>query len=358
MALGVNVGIVDTAGSFWRVLREVSPGGIAREAEQSFCVLICGQPGVGKSALRGALNGGEWPSDLTLPYLRVIEGVPADTYGASLCLYVLDASRGLFNDDWQAASFLESRGVPLVYVYNKMDRVADARSFREEARRALGVVADVLAFVEATDAEDVRQNLVPAMLRAAPGLQLALGRRLPAFRDEAAAQVILQTSRVNAEFALLSSLPTSIPLLGVGSAGADMAVLTKNQAMMLLKLAAIYGRSLHSKTQLLVEIAPVVGAAFLWRTAARTAVGLLPGFAAAAPKTLIAFVGTYLVGRGAQHYYRLGQRPSREALERYAREARELARRSLPRIELPARVDFWALLPPGRRDEACGSGAE
>jgi energy-coupling factor transporter ATP-binding protein EcfA2 len=346
------------AGTFWRVLREVSPRGIAHEAEQSFCVLICGQPGVGKSTLRGALNGSRWPSDLTLPYLRVVEGFPTETYGASLCLYVVDASRGLFHDDYQAAAFLESRGVPLVYVYNKMDRVREASSFQEEARRFLGIVANTLAFVEATDAEDVRQNLARAVLRAAPELRLALGRRLPAFRDEAATQVIHETSRVNAEFALLSSLPASVPLLNVGAAGADMAVLTKNQAMMLLKLAAIHERPLDSKLQLFLEISPVVGAAFLWRTAARTAVGLLPGIMAAAPKTLIAFVGTYLVGRAAQHYYRWGRRPSKEALDRYAREARDLARRSLPPIELPPRPNLRALLPPGRQGKANGSGKE
>ena len=334
-------------GSFWRLLREVSPGEIARQAEQSFCVLICGQPDVGKSTLRGALNGGRWPSDLALPYMRVVEGVPSETFGASLCLYVLDASRGPFGDDWRATAYLEARGIPLVYVFNKMDLVRDDDSFQQEARRIFDIISSAVTFVEATDAEVVRQNLVPTMLQAAPDLRLALGRRLPVFRDEAAAQVIRETALVNAEFALLSSLPASIPVVSVGSAASDMLVLTKNQAMMLVKLAAIYGRSLDSKVQLLVEVAPVVGAAFLWRTAARTAVALLPSFAAAAPKTLVAFVGTYLVGRAAQHYYRLGRRPSREALEHYAREAVVLARRSLPRL-VPRRPRpvFHHLLPP------------
>lgn len=355
--MGFGLGTLGTAGSFWRVVREVNPASIEEEAERSFCVLICGQAGAGKATLRGALNGSRWPSDLTLPYLRVVEGEPAETFGASLCLYVVDASRGLLHDGLDVTGFLETRGVPLVYVYNKMDRVPDSAAFRAEAQQTLGAIADVLTFVEATDAESVRANLVPSALRAVPELRLALGRRLPAFRDEAATQVIQEASRVNAEFALLSSLPANIPLLSIGAAGTDLAVLTKNQAMMLLKLAAIYGRSLDSKAQLLVEVAPVVGAAFLWRTLARTLVGLLPGAVAAAPKVLIAYAGTYLVGRAAQHYYRWGHRPSREALERYTQEALAHARQTLRRVELPARPNLRGLLPPGRPGDAAGDTA-
>ena len=164
--------------------------------------------------------------------------------------------------------------------------------------------------------------------------------------------VIHQTSLANAEFALLSSLPANVPLLGLGAAGADVVVLTKNQAMMLLKLAAVYGRSLDSKRRLLAEVAPVVGAAFLWRSLARAAVGLLPGAIAAAPKILVAFAGTYLVGRVAQHYYRFGLRPPREALDRYGEEALALARRMLPRVALPARPNVRGLLGPGRPNGA------
>ena len=69
---------------------------------------------------------------------------------------------------------------------------------------------------------------------------------------------------------------------------ADILVLTKNQAMLVFKLAAIYGRNIDDKIGILKEIMPVIGSAFLWRTAARTAVGLAPAPIAALPKAAIA----------------------------------------------------------------------
>ena len=75
----------------------------------------------------------------------------------------------------------------------------------------------------------------------------------------------------------MSSLPALIPVLGLVLGGmADILVLTKNQAMLVFKLAAIYGRDIDDQIAILKEIMPVIGSAFLWRTAARTAVGLAP----------------------------------------------------------------------------------
>lgn len=343
-------------GSFWRVVREINPAAIVEEAERSFCILICGQPSVGKNTLRGALSASQWPSAATLPYLRVVDGVPEETFGASLALYVVDASRGLYHDDFRAARALAARGVPLICVFNKVDLAPDDPAFLKAARELGLTVADRVAFVKAIDADQVRDSLVPMMLAAAPELRVAMGRRIRLVRDPAAARIVEEASRVNAELALISSVPASIPIVGIGAVGADMVVMTKNQAMMLFKLAAIYGRSLDSKPRLLLEIAPVVGAAFLWRTAARTAVSLLPGLVAAAPKALIAYVGTYLVGMAAQHYYRWGHRPSREALARYAREARAKALRLIPRVQLPSRSDLRGLLERGREDSGQAPG--
>jgi uncharacterized protein (DUF697 family) len=239
-------------------------------------------------------------------------------------------------------------------VYNKLDLVGDRLDFARRARKALEPSAQPLVFVEAVDATSVRRSLAPAMLRAAPDLRLALGRRIPLLRDAAAAQVIDETSRVNAEFALLSSLPANIPLLGIGAVGADFVVMTKNQAMMLVKLAAIYGRSVDSPVRLAAELAPVVGAAFLWRTAARSLIGLLPGIVSAVPKTMIAFVGTSVVGKAAQSYYRFGVKPNRTAIDRYTRDALAAAKRALPKLRRPGAQtadEQPPALPPGDQPE-------
>jgi uncharacterized protein (DUF697 family) len=108
---------------------------------------------------------------------------------------------------------------------------------------------------------------------------------------------------------------------------ADILVLTKNQAMLVFKLAAIHGRNVDDRIAILKEIMPVVGSAFFWRTAARTAVSLAPAPVAAIPKTAIAGGGTYMVGQTARYYYERGDRPppdvlrsfQEDALRRYAR---------------------------------------
>ena len=334
------------ATSFWRILGEIRPGAIRAEAEKSFCILICGEPGAGKRTLRGALVGSRWPTEGTMPYVRIVEATPTDTFGAGLALYVVDATRGLFRSNWDGAARLAAAGIPIVRVYNKLDLVSDPAEFERQARRSLQSVEDPVVFVEAVDATSVRRKLAPDMLRAAPGLRLALGRRLPLLRDEAAAQVIDETSRTNAEFAILSSLPANIPLLSLGTIGADLIVMTKNQAMMLVKLAAVYGRPLDAPFRLAAELAPVVGAAFLWRTVARSLVGLLPGSVSAVPKTLIAYVGTAVVGRVAQTYYRTGVRPTRASIDAYTRDALAAARRALPALRIPGRGKKPEMLPP------------
>jgi uncharacterized protein (DUF697 family) len=173
-----------------------------------------------------------------------------------------------------------------------------------------------------SDPIEVVARLFPAIAASLPHLHLSLGRTLPPFRDSVAANLILETSRVNAEFVLFASLPGSIPVVGqVFQAGADLLVLTKNQVMLILKLAILYGRSHRSKRHTIAEIVPVVGGAFLWRTIARTLVDLLPGFIAALPKTAIAFAGTYVVGNMARYYYSVGRKPTGKVLEKLYQDA-------------------------------------
>ena len=327
----------------WSTVREISPDAIARDAERVFTILICGRAGAGKRTLRAALAGA-MPLDLVTPYVRVVDGVPADTYGASIGLWVADTSAAPDATEWRDALALASRLPTMVYVLNKADRARHLEAIRRTAVTALGSSASGrLVVLSADDARTVNNALTPVLLEAVPELRLAIARRMPVFRDTAARQVILEASRTNAELALVSSLPASVPLVNIAVAGADTIVLTKNQAMLLLKLAALHGRTVSSPFRLIAEIAPVVGASFLWRTIARAAVGLLPGYVSAVPKAAVAYVGTYVVGTAAHYYYRLGVRPSGEVVESYAREASELARQWIAQtapklIEAPSRA--------------------
>lgn len=163
---------------------------------------------------------------------------------------------------------------------------------------------------------------------------VAIARRFPAMRAAATKAEIDEVSMANAQFALVSNIPSLIPFIGgLAAAGADLIVLTKNQVMLVYKLAAIHGRNLDDQVGILQEIAPVVGAGFVWRTLAREASSFLPFASGTIPKVGIAYAGTVAMGRAADFYYRTNRRPSRAQLEQYIRQAQDLAKR----LPLPGR---------------------
>lgn len=169
-----------------------------------------------------------------------------------------------------------------------------------------------------------------AILARVPERAAAFGRHIPAFRAAAVEAIIDETARANAQFALMSNLPTLIPLVGsLSSAGADFIVLTKNQMMMMYKIAAAHNQDLRDQYRLMRELLPVVGAGLFWRTAARELASFLPFAAGTIPKVAIAYTGTVVAGRAADFYYRAGRKPTRDQMRAYYRQAAD-ALKKLP----------------------------
>jgi uncharacterized protein (DUF697 family) len=168
---------------------------------------------------------------------------------------------------------------------------------------------------------------------------VALGRWYPGLRSAAARSVINGASRSNAQFALLASAPSVLPMIGsVASAGADIIVLTKNQLTMAIKLAAIYGKPLNNKWDIFRDLMPVVGAGFMWRSVAREAIGFLPFAAGTIPKVAIAYAGTYSTGKAVEVHFRFNITPSKEQVTSWYRQALATARLRFPDMpELPRR---------------------
>jgi uncharacterized protein (DUF697 family) len=168
-------------------------------------------------------------------------------------------------------------------------------------------------------------RLTVALIEALPlDRRLGAARMAEPLRAPLARQLVLESAFANAQFALMTNLPAFLPGAGTAAAlAADMLVLTTNQVVLVYKMAAVWGADLSNPRALLVEAAPVVGGAFLWRGAARTLIGLLPGFAALAPKVGVAYVGTYIVGELANQYYQRGVRPSDARMREIEAEARE-----------------------------------
>lgn len=186
-------------------------------------------------------------------------------------------------------------------------------------------------YLEVNDPELVRE----AVLKYRPDMRVRLARRFPGFRELAADQVVREVSFANAEFAALAGVTQSLPFLAPlfpAVAGADVLMLTKNQVMMIYRLAAVYGEDLSVRARLR-EVAPVVGGAFGWRTLARQLAGAAPGGLGLPLKAGIAYAGTYTVGKAAQMVFDEGRRPRPEEMARLYEDGLRLAREAVDRIK-------------------------
>jgi uncharacterized protein (DUF697 family) len=153
-------------------------------------------------------------------------------------------------------------------------------------------------------------------------LLLPLARCFPVFRPAATAEIIQQTAMTNAEFSLITGVVSAFPIFEVilpANALSDIVVLTKNQVMMVLRLAAANGLEINYKSRM-KELVPILLNAFGWRSVAREIVGAVPavGFIF---RAMISYAGTVAVGRAVQVYYQTGETVTRSQAQRLYREA-------------------------------------
>ena len=122
--------------------------------------------------------------------------------------------------------------------------------------------------------------------------RLAFALAFPFVRRPLANDAVLATSLQNAGVGL-------VPIL----AGADLPIMTMNQAKMVLQIAAAYGHPLGKER--LMEIIPVVGNAFFCRTIARELLEFVP-FLGFVIRPGIGFVATEALGRAIIEYFEGG----------------------------------------------------
>ncbi len=119
-----------------------------------------------------------------------------------------------------------------------------------------------------------------------------LAARVPALRRAVAEHLVLGAARQNAVIGAVIFIP-----------GADMPAMTVNQVRMVLRIAAAYDEELGVARA--IEILSVVGAGFAFRTLARQALDVVPGFGWAL-KGAVGFSGTVALGRAAIEYFEAG----------------------------------------------------
>jgi len=145
-----------------------------------------------------------------------------------------------------------------------------------------------------------------------------LAKGYPPLRRAACEEIIRHNARQNA---VIGALP--IP-------GADMPVMTANQARMVLNLAAAYGEELSMERAR--ELIGVLAAGFGLRALSRQVLKLVPvgGWAAAAA---IGYAGTVAMGRSTMLYFeRGGQKVGAEEMEGIKSRAAEEAKAFVSRL--------------------------
>ena len=155
---------------------------------------------------------------------------------------------------------------------------------------------------------EMRKHLLHDLVLACDGLEVALGAALPVFRPTVAAKLTLDCAVTCLKIGGASALADHVPLLGlvlggIASAG-DTIAITGLQIDMLLRISAAYGK--RADFGRVLELLPVIGGGYGWRTLARELSGFIP-IAGIAIKAGIAYAGTLVVGQAAAYYYEYGK---------------------------------------------------
>lgn len=174
--------------------------------------------------------------------------------------------------------------------------------------------------------------------------RLALATNFAFMRKAVAEESVKATAFQNAVIGVVAILP-----------GADMPLMTANQAKMLLQIAAAYGQPLGSER--IKELAAVVGGGFAFRTVARELLSFVPGVGWAL-KGGVAYAGTLAMGSAAIAYFERGAdlsevlREARSARDRAMAQARARMKRGDA-----ARSNVVGGYVPARAGEPAGGGS-
>lgn len=309
----------------WSTIREINVGEIRESAEQPIQIAIVGAPELRTAVVRALYVGPQRYAVSDRPTIREYDvPLPRDRQSevgrADLAVLVVDAYAAANSDAASTADKLSMLSIPCLVLVTGMDQLNAVRG-----DGVWSVPGLTLIFAPTTQPETIAKTLLPALADRVPEDQrIAAARRIPGLRDSVARWLIGDVSFSNATYSLTSGLPEMVPLLNIPLNAADMLVLTKNQALLVYKLALAFGAPPDFQAQM-KEVLPVIGSGFLWRQVARQLVGLIPGFGIL-PKVAVAYAGTYATGQAAALWYRNGETLSSDALKKLYRQAFQIGR--------------------------------
>ena len=315
-------------GAMWKTVREVDVNAIRHEAERGL-VIACVGDVVSLAWVGHVLHDGPSRYPLGPDPLALVPLPEAGEHvgllaAADLLILALDATSPLDGPGLAGLQRLSATPRPdqVVLLFGDPSRAPE--SWSEYLRRGAAIMVDPQSRVAAEVVATAVLDGLP------PQAQLAAARRLPGLRSLFASRLTAEVSATNAAVAFASGVPSLVPILGIPLAAADTVILTKNQALMVYRLALACGAPPEFQKRML-EITPVIGGAVMWRQIAAALVGLVPGYGIV-PKTAVAYGGTYIVGLAATRWSETGlltdaerKRITAEAASRARDAARKMA---------------------------------
>ncbi len=345
LPLDARQALLDAAGVLpgdlkrWRVLMDQAGETLRAAAGQLQKVVILGPVNVGKSTLynRLLLEGEPQaevsplpgttrrPSQARAGIFRLVDTPGTDAAGmrgdaerdlalqaargGDVLLLLLDATRGVAAGELALYRQVREQGKPTVVALNKIDRVgAQAPQVVGRAAAALGLPIGQVLAISALKGQGLDELLL-ALVQQEPGIMVALGRALPAYRRQLARWQIQRAASTAAAIAA-----TPIPIL-------DFVPLLGVQASMVLGLARIYGQPITAGRA--KELLATFGLGWVGRTLFHelSKLGGPPGWALAAA---VAAGTTASLGYGASLWFERGEKIAPGQLRERARRASEL----------------------------------
>ncbi len=296
--------VFTAAQTFNRLRSRLNTKAVHSGARQPFKFLLCGDPMLVsnfRTMLLAGFEGDSIPHEAAATLETIVPGSGAfvDRTDARAVLFF-----GRVGDrDGARLDTLTALKLPVFAVL--LDESATATSGPASAPAA-GAVEDYI--VPAFDFERLRTRVLPHLIDACKGVEIAIGRRLPALRATVA-QKLTRDAALNAlKIAGASAVVDNVPFVGVVlgafmSAG-DMLAITGVQMTLMLQIGATYGKD--PDVAQMWELLPVVGGGFGWRALARELSGFIP-VGGIVIKAAIAYAGTIVVGEGAMFYEQHGR---------------------------------------------------
>ncbi|HEY5388605.1 MAG TPA: hypothetical protein VIL79_11970 [Thermoleophilia bacterium] len=318
-------------GAIWKTVREMDINAIRNEAERGLAIACVGQPAALLWTDRLLREGPDrYPpgfDPLALVPLAEVAGSLGTVRAADLLIVTLDATASLEGAELAGLKALSAAPRPSQVVLLFGEAPGAPTPWSVYLDRGAAILVDPRSPAAAATVAGAVLDALPAEAR------LVAARRLPGLRGLFASRLTNEVSMSNAAVALASGVPSLVPFLGIPMSAADTVILTKNQALLVYRLALACGAPPEFQKRML-EITPVIGGAVMWRQIAGALVGLVPGYGIV-PKTAVAFGGTYVVGLAAARWYETGlltdaerRRITAEAATRARDVARTMARQA------------------------------